>query len=80
MTDCKFTRFVGYKSSRIATAEERVILTLDRYFGDIIDECLKSAEERSEVIVTRAKALKAMMLLKDWLFTKESDYKDKDPE
>ena len=78
--DCPSRRFVGYYTSRIATADERTILTLDTYWGDAIETNLKDAEKRSETIITRAKALKAMMNLKEWLFRPEEQFADKDPE
>lgn len=78
--DIRHKRFVGYYTSSIATADERTILTLDTYWGDMIEENLKSAQERSKTIITRARALKAMMDLKEWFFAKESKIYDKDPE
>ena len=78
--DLKHKRFVGYYTSRIATANERTILTLDTYWGDEIEKNLKSAEDRSETIITRAKAMRAMMDLKKWFFAEENKYPDRDPE
>ena len=78
--DIRHKRFVGYYTSSIATADERTILTLDTYWGDMIEENLKSAQDRSKTIITRARALKAMMDLKEWFFTEENKFYDKDPE
>jgi len=78
--DIRPKRFVGYYTSSIATADERIILTLDTYWGDMIETNLKSSEERSKTIITRARALKAMMDLKKWFFTEEDKFYDKDPE
>ena len=78
--DLRHKRFVGYYTSRIATANERTILTLDTYWGDEIEKNLQSAEDRSQTIITRVKALRAMMDLKEWFFAKEEKYSDRDPE
>jgi hypothetical protein len=55
-------------------------LTLDTYWGDEIEKNLQSAEDRSQTIITRVKALRAMMDLKEWFFAKEEKYSDRDPE
>lgn len=78
--DCPSRRFVGYYTSRIATCDSRTVLTLDTCLADAIKENLKSADDRSKTIITRAQALKAMMDLKKWLFAKECEYKDNEPE
>ena len=78
--DIRHKRFVGYYTSGIAIANERAVLTLDTYWGDMIEENLKSSQERSKTIITRARALRAMMDLKEWFFTKENKNYDKDPE
>ena len=78
--DCPNSRFVGYHTSRIAVADSRTVLTLDTYWADVIEENLKSADNRSKTIITRAKALRAMMDLKTWFFAKEEEYRDQDPE
>ena len=67
---CK--RFVGYYTSRIATGADKTVLTIDTYWGDQIETWLDEAKDRSETIVNRAKALRAMMDLKNWLFAKET--------
>ena len=78
--DCRYRRFVGYYTSRIATADARTILTIDNYWGDMIEKNLNEAEKRSETIITRARALRAMMDLKEWFFKPEEKYADRDPE
>lgn len=74
---CK--RFVGYYTSRIATGADKTVLTIDTYWGDEIEKMLNDAIDRSKTIINRAKALRAMMDLKDWLFAKET-FADRDPE
>ena len=74
---CK--RFVGYYTNCIAMGGGKTVLTLDTYWGDEIEKTLDEAKDRSETIVNRAKALRAMMDLKDWLFAKET-LADRDPE
>ena len=74
---CK--RFVGYYTSRIATGANKTVLTLDTCWGDEIEKTLDEAKDRSETIVNRSKALRAMMDLKNWLFAKETRA-DRDPE
>ena len=78
--DCRYRRFVGYYTSRIATADERTILTIDNCWGDMIEKSLNEAGKRSETIITRARALRAMMDLKEWFFKPEEKYADRDPE
>lgn len=69
-------RFVGYHTDRIAMASASTILTLDTYLSDEIEKHLKSANDRSQTIITRAKALRAMMDLKEWFFAKEDNFLD----
>ena len=78
--DVPSRRYVGYHIGRIAVGDDRTILTLDTYWGDMIEESLKDAEKRSETIITRAKALKAMMDLKEWFFRQEEKFTDRDVE
>lgn len=78
--DIPTKRFVGYYTGKIAIGADRTILTLDTYWGTLIQEMLESADKRSEIVMTRAKALKAMIDLKTWLFTAEDEYKDRKPE
>lgn len=78
--DVPSRRYVGYHIGRIAVCDHRTILTLDTYWGDMIEESLKDAEKRSETIITRAKALKAMMDLKEWFFRQEEKFADREVE
>ena len=78
--DVPSRRYVGYHIGRIAVGDDRTILTLDTYWGDMIEESLKDAEKRSETIITRAKALKAMMDLKEWFFRQEEKFADREVE
>ena len=78
--DVPSRRYVGYHIGRIAVGDDRTILTLDTYWGDMIEESLKDAEKRSETIITRAKALKSMMDLKEWFFRQEEKFADREVE
>ena len=78
--DVPSRRYVGYHIGRIAVGDDRTILTLDTYWGDMIEESLNDAEKRSETIITRAKALKAMMDLKEWFFRQEEKFADREVE
>ena len=73
-------RFVGYHTEKVAMNRKNIMLTLDKYWGDCIQETLEKADRRSEAIVDRANALIALQTLKTWLFDKDKTFEDREVE
>ena len=74
--DLEVVRFVGYYTGKIAMNSKDTVLTLEKYWGDKIKRSLESADKKSQTIIERAEALKALRTLKDWLFDREPDITD----